>query len=169
MDSILYRIFSSMPSRTLCLCAAHLKIMKILERPVNNSGVPLESFGKLPLQVCNTHHNKVVVLHFSSLILPKTLLPDRLQISLTTGDHTAAGGSRDREWAARPDLSVVSPGLRFVVANFMGKSGGYRKVDRGGWSQGHPLGLTRGAESSLKMKNKCKGDGQEMDKEGILR
>jgi hypothetical protein len=51
----------------------------------------------------------------------------------------------DREWTSHPDLLVVPPGLRFVVANFMSKSGVLegglsapligrcpRKVDRGG-------------------------------------
>jgi hypothetical protein len=31
---------------------------------------------------------------------------------------------RDRECTPRPDLPVVPPGLRSVVADFMGKSGG---------------------------------------------
>jgi hypothetical protein len=31
---------------------------------------------------------------------------------------------RNREWTPRPELPVVPPGLRSVVANFMGKSGG---------------------------------------------
>jgi hypothetical protein len=44
--------------------------------------------------------------------------------ALTTRDHTAAGGSRDRVWATRPDLLVVPPVLRFVVVNFIGKSSG---------------------------------------------
>jgi hypothetical protein len=41
---------------------------------------------------------------------------------LTTRNHTAAGVSGDHEWATRPDLLVVPPGLRFVVENIMGKS-----------------------------------------------
>jgi hypothetical protein len=75
--------------------------------------------------------------------------PNSITMSLPTGGPEITPRQvvcRDRECIPRPDLPVVPPGLRSVVADFMGKSGGSegglsvpliggcpRKVDRGGW------------------------------------
>ncbi|KAH0821164.1 hypothetical protein GEV33_001627 [Tenebrio molitor] len=78
----------------------------------------------------------------ASFCLMKICYPTLVAEALTTRDHTAAGGSRDRVWATRPDLLVVPPVLRFAVVNFIGRSSGSEEE----WDDVSE----RGAESSLK-------------------
>ncbi|KAH0821616.1 hypothetical protein GEV33_001175 [Tenebrio molitor] len=101
----------------------------------------------------------LTVTTFEDLIVKTdTLICDRI-CSLTIRDHTAAREGQNREWAARPDLLVVSPGLRrwFICS-------AHREMfpkSRQGWVVfGSLTWLTRGAESFPKLPE---GNGQALN------